>query len=1518
MNRVLEADPSNRVDAPGGEMRKVCAKWLVAAGVVAAFAYGGAGLLLRAEPPQPIGSWARTATIADSRTGAATAALDDNRSVVIGGLRADGTPTASVDLYDAAANSFTPLGHLLDPRHGHTATLLKDGTVAITGGRIDSLLSADVEVFDLSSGSSVLAASMSQPRTDHAATRLPNGTVLIVGGTTANGVILDSAETYEPLSGAVTPVAGRLSTPRTGASATTLIDGRVLIAGGSDGSNDLSSAEIFDPAFQSFSAVDTPLSVARSGHTAVLLPNNGGVLLSGGSADGVAQQAADLFLPAEFPDPYSYGMGYFVPTLPMTAARSRAVAGPTPVEGYAFAMGGGSADAEVYRFATIKTDKDDYAPGELAVITGSGWEPGEEVRLLFQEDPAVHEDYVLRVTADAEGNIFWNQWAPEAHDEYVRFYLLATDSKSRAQITFTDAPVLNSVNLQSGSQSVTCLTSGAACSPANLTVTSGATIGADLTGTGENVPGGGSVQPNRWSGARWLVASSFNSSALSGCQDISPNVNNSTTTRFFNITAPSAPGMYNAYFVGYSDDLCQANASATFIAPNAIVVDGTGPSDATVVTPANGGSFSAATIPAFSGTAADSIGGAGLNANSTTFTLRRPDSTYWNGSTWQAVLSARPTTHVATISNGTANWTASGAMPVWASEPIGTYTVQATAVDKAGNIFTGGATTFTFTAANQAPTDISLSNSSVAENQASGTTVGTFSTTDPNGGDTHTYSLVSGTGGADNASFSIVGSTLQTAATFNFETKSSYSIRVRTTETGSAALTFEKAFTITVLDMNEAPTALVLSNLTVAENQAPGASVGSFTTTDPDFGQTFTYSLVAGAGDTDNAAFSVVGDGLNTAASFDFETKSSYSIRVRTTDSGTPAEYLEEIFTISILDVNETPTDIALTNASVAENQPSGTSVGTFSTTDPDTGQTFTYTLVPGAGDTDNAAFSVVGDGLQTAASFDFETKSSYSIRVRTTDSGTPAEHLEEIFTITVLDVNETPTDIALSDASVAENQPTGTSVGTFSTTDPDTGQTFTYTLVPGAGDTDNAAFSIVSDGLQTAASFDFETKSSYSIRVRTTDSGTPAAHLEEIFTISILDVNETPTDIALTNASVAENQSSGTSVGTFSTTDPDTGQTFTYTLVPGAGDTDNAAFAIVGDGLQTADSFDFETKSSYSIRVRTTDSGTPAAHLEEIFTISILDVNETPTDIALTNASVAENQPSGTSVGTFSTTDPDTGQTFTYTLVAGAGSTDNASFAIAGTALQTAASFDFETKSSYSIRVRTTDSGTPAEHFEEVFTISVTNVNEAPVLAALTNQNILLGNSATFTATATDPDAGTTLVFSLTGTIPAGAAIDATGHFSWTPTAAQVGSHTFNVRVSDGVLSDSKPITINVAYTFVGFFAPIANAPVMNVVNAGRAIPVKWELQDTLGHYILDLNTVSSITYYQIACASETLDNLISGTADTTGASGLRLSGNGYAFNWQTEKNFANKCFEVRTMLNDGGVRAARFKFSK
>jgi|GEM_PF-72088 len=85
--------------------------------------------------------------------------------------------------------------------------------------------------------------------------------------------------------------------------------------------------------------------------------------------------------------------------------------------------------------------------------------------------------------------------------------------------------------------------------------------------------------------------------------------------------------------------------------------------------------------------------------------------------------------------------------------------------------------------------------------------------------------------------------------------------------------------------LNRPPSALVPDTATVLENLPPATVVGSLSATDPDAGETFTYSLVPGAGDTDNASFSIAANQLRTAAPLDFEAGSTRIVRIRAADS---------------------------------------------------------------------------------------------------------------------------------------------------------------------------------------------------------------------------------------------------------------------------------------------------------------------------------------------------------------------------------------------------------------------------------------------------------------------------------------------------------------------------------------------------------------------------------------------------------------------------------------------------------
>ena len=387
--------------------------------------------------------------------------------------------------------------------------------------------------------------------------------------------------------------------------------------------------------------------------------------------------------------------------------------------------------------------------------------------------------------------------------------------------------------------------------------------------------------------------------------------------------------------------------------------------------------------------------------------------------------------------------------------------------------------TFTVNVVNttEPPYDITLSNITVAENKPIGTFVGTLLALDSDPGETFTYTLVSGTGSTDNDSFTVGTDSLLTNVAMNYEAKSSYSIRVRATDGNS--MTYEKSFVIAVSDANDPPTNIVLSNSSFAENSASGTFIGKLTSTDPDPGSTFTYSLTGG----DSASFKLSQDSLFSAIVPNFESKSSYSVKIRTTDNSSGT--FDKTFAITVTNVNETPTNIALTPAIVSENSPIKTVVGRFTTADPDAGGTFTYTWASGS--TDSSKFSIGHDTLFTAAVFDFETVPSYSIKVRSTDGG--ALFFEKTFTINVADAPDLPSDIILSKDTVLDRQAVGTFVGTLSAVDQDPGTDFEFALVSGTGATDNASFLISNDTLYTKAILNYQVKTECSIRVRATDS---------------------------------------------------------------------------------------------------------------------------------------------------------------------------------------------------------------------------------------------------------------------------------------------------------------------------------------------------------------------------------------------------------------------------------------------
>nr|RNJ70892.1 MAG: DUF4347 domain-containing protein [Leptolyngbya sp. IPPAS B-1204] len=607
---------------------------------------------------------------------------------------------------------------------------------------------------------------------------------------------------------------------------------------------------------------------------------------------------------------------------------------------------------------------------------------------------------------------------------------------------------------------------------------------------------------------------------------------------------------------------------------------------------------------------------------------------------------------------------------------------------------------------NAAPTDLSLSTTAIDENVSANTTVGTFTTTDPDTGNTFTYSLVAGTGSTDNNAFTIVGNELKIKDSPDYEQKSSYSIRVRTTDQNGA--TFEKPLTITVNDVNEAPAGPLELRVDLSDQAANPAgnwnvipSAGTFNGL-----KDFNSGTATGISLTVQNVYTEVGsnqwfagnkDWIDGNAGSDNFFGQNTPLVARFAGFTPGKQYKVEV--VSATNAGGISSDVQVQ--------------GSFASRSSD-GQ-------GGLGDDWNGNL-----GLYRWLIWDTVTANANGEILITSGPGAnSASGLSVLNDIRIVEItNAAPTALGLSTTAVEENVPANTVIGTFTTTDPDTGDTFTYSLVSGEGDTDNNAFTIVDNQLRIKNSPDFETKNIYDIRVRTTDQ--KGLSLERTFSIEVSDVDETggnggnnggnngnnaaPTDLNLSSNSVNENVPANATVGTLSSADPNEDTTFTYTLVSGEGSTDNNAFLIIGNELKLKSSPNFEAKSNLSIRVRTTDQG--GLSFEKVLAIAVNNVNEAPTDLNLSGTSVVENVAANTVVGTFATTDPDTGNTFTYTLVSGAGSTDNAAFSIVGNQLRINASPDYEAKSSYNIRVRTTDQN--GLSFEKPLTVTVQDVSES------------------------------------------------------------------------------------------------------------------------------------------------------------------------------------------------------------
>ena len=621
-------------------------------------------------------------------------------------------------------------------------------------------------------------------------------------------------------------------------------------------------------------------------------------------------------------------------------------------------------------------------------------------------------------------------------------------------------------------------------------------------------------------------------------------------------------------------------------------------------------------------------------------------------------------------------------------------------------------------------TDGDTTTRAIAENVSSGISIGSaVSATDPEG-ETLTYTL----GGTDASSFSIDSSTgqLQTSADLDYETKSTYTVTVTASD---GNLTETITVTINVTNLNEVVTqnAPVFSEGTsttrsIAENTSSGTNIGSaITATDTDAGTTLVY-LISG---TDASSFSIVSSTgqLKTNAALDYEAKSSYTVTVTASD-GNLTDTIT--VTINVTNANDAPIfdDGTTTTRVVGEEVDIGTNVGAPILASDQDKDILTYSL----GGTDAVSFTIDSSTgqLKTGVELDFDTKRTYSVTVTVRDDDT-SNSLTDTITVTInINKNFLTAGVAPDFSergsitrSVAENTAAGTNIGaSITATDADSDE-ITYSLLDAS---DSASFDIDSTNgqLKTKADLDFETKNAYTVSVLAIDDSPRALWASTNVRINVTDVNDNPVFTAgsSTTLTIAENTSADQNIGSPITATDDDEDTITYAL----GGTDAASFSVVSTSgqIKTKVDLDYETKSSYTVTLTASDGEGGTASIA--VTINVTDVEEQANDAPVfadgdsATRSIAENVAVGTNVGAaFTATDSDN-DTLTYSL----SGTDAASFTVDNSTgqLKTNATFDYETKISYTVIITAAD-GKPNNGKDTItVTISITDVteNSAPV----------------------------------------------------------------------------------------------------------------------------------------------------------------------------------------------------------
>ena len=439
---------------------------------------------------------------------------------------------------------------------------------------------------------------------------------------------------------------------------------------------------------------------------------------------------------------------------------------------------------------------------------------------------------------------------------------------------------------------------------------------------------------------------------------------------------------------------------------------------------------------------------------------------------------------------------------------------------------------------------------------------------------------------------------------------------------------------ITVTDVNDGPVAV---DDTHSTNEETALTINVIANDTDQDGDTLSVSGV-GTGDDAPSNGTAAQTGVSTTVSYtpnaNYNGTDTFTYTVSDGNGGTAIGTV----TVTVTAVNDAPTFDAgdgPATRNVAENTASGADLGdVFGASDVDDGaDALTYSLEG----TDGASFEVDSSTgqLKTKAELDYETKTTYQVEIRMTDSGGGAGSAEALsgtitVDITVTDVNDGP--VAVDDTH-STNEETALTINVIAN---DTDQDGDTLSVSGVGTGDDAPSNgtaaqtgVGTTGVSYTPNANYNGTDTFTYTVSDGNGGTAIGTV----TVTVTAVNDAPTFDAgdgPATRNVAENTASGADLGdVFGASDVDDGaDALTYSLEG----TDGASFEVDSSTgqLKTKAELDYETKTTYQVEIRMTDSGGGAGSAEALsdtitVDITVTDVNDGPVAVDDTHSTNEE-----------------------------------------------------------------------------------------------------------------------------------------------------------------------------------------------------------------------------------------------------------------------------------------------------